>query len=63
MQWHSPVEYRFDPEAQIIAVAATFLGIDGRRKKVNMALDTGASYTMIPWVIAEAFFSEISSSA
>lgn len=62
MQWHSSIEHKFDPKAPIIIVAPTFIGIDGRRKKANMALDTGSSYTMIPWSMAETLGYEPSSS-
>lgn len=45
------MKLRFDPESPIIVVTPTIIGINGRRK-VDMALDTGATYVMIPWDIA-----------
>ena len=52
MRWLS-MRLRFDPKSSIIVITPTLIGIDGRRKKIDMALDTGATYTMIPWDIAE----------
>lgn len=45
------MKLRFDPESPIIVVTPTIIGINGRRK-VDMALDTGATHVMIPWDIA-----------
>ena len=45
------MKLRFDPESPTIVVTPTIIGINGRRK-VDMALDTGATYIMIPWDIA-----------
>ncbi|MDI6811090.1 MAG: retropepsin-like aspartic protease [archaeon] len=45
------VKYRFDPSAPVITVYAEIEGEIIARPK--MALDTGATYTMIPWDIAE----------
>lgn len=45
------MKLRFDPESPIIVVTPTIIGINGRRR-VDMALDTGATYVMIPWDIA-----------
>jgi clan AA aspartic protease (TIGR02281 family) len=47
------MKLRFDPESPIIVVTPTLIGTNDRRKKIDMALDTGATYTMIPWDIAE----------
>ena len=43
--------YRFEKEAPVIVVDVTLHG-DGK-KKLEMALDTGATYMMIPWEIAD----------
>jgi len=45
------VRYKFDPDAPVITVYAEIEGEIIARPK--MALDTGATYTMIPWDIAE----------
>ena len=47
------MKLNFDPESSIIVITPTLVGINGKRKKIDMALDTGATYTMIPWDIAE----------
>jgi clan AA aspartic protease (TIGR02281 family) len=47
------MELKFDPKSSIIVITPTLVGINGKRKKIDMALDTGATYTMIPWDIAE----------
>ena len=47
------MELNFDPKSSIIVITPTLVGINGRKKKIDMALDTGATYTMIPWDIAE----------
>ncbi len=46
------MSYRFDPKASVIDLYVTVKGAEGRRK-VKMALDTGATYTMIPWEVSE----------
>lgn len=43
---------KFDPEQSIITVPVDIRGITGWLN-VTMALDTGASYTLMPWVVAE----------
>ncbi len=46
---------RFDPSAPVLVVFATIEGRQpGRRRRLKVALDTGATYTMIPWEIAQA---------
>lgn len=45
---------KFDPEQPIIVLDITLQGKAGATRRVRMALDTGATYTMIPWEIAEA---------
>lgn len=45
-------EIKFDPSLSVVLVKAT---ITGRYSQtVHVALNTGATYTMIPWKIAEA---------
>ena len=44
----------FDPRSPIIAVDITLEGEEGEKRRIGVALDTGATYTMIPWEIAEA---------
>lgn len=46
------VKYVFDPDAPVIVLYVR-LG-NSQTRRVMMALDTGATYTMIPWDIAEA---------
>ena len=46
------VKYRFDPDAPVIVLSVTIEG-DTIEKKIELALDTGATYTMIPWEVAE----------
>ena len=46
------MRYKIDPDAPIIVLSITLEGEDAE-KKIDMALDTGATYTMIPWEIAE----------
>ena len=48
------MELKFDPKSSIIVITPTLVGINGKKKKIDMALDTGATYTMIPWDVAEA---------
>jgi predicted aspartyl protease len=45
----------FDPQSPVIAVDITLEGEGGIKRRIKVALDTGATYTMIPWEIAEAF--------
>jgi len=46
------VKHKIDPEAPVIVLSVTLAG-GGVEKKIEMALDTGATYTMIPWEVAE----------
>ncbi|MCL0066073.1 retroviral-like aspartic protease family protein [Dehalococcoidia bacterium] len=46
------MRHKIDPDAPIIVLSITLQGEDAE-KKIDMALDTGATYTMIPWEIAE----------
>jgi predicted aspartyl protease len=44
----------FDPQSPNIPVDITLEGKSGAKRRIRVALDTGATYTMIPWEIAEA---------
>ena len=44
----------FDPQLPVIAVDITLESEGGIKRRIRVALDTGATYTMIPWEIAEA---------
>ena len=44
----------FDPRSPIIPVDITLEGESGAKRRIRVALDTGGTYTMIPWQIAEA---------
>jgi len=44
----------FDPQSPIIEATITLEGEGGTKRRIRVALDTGATYTMIPWEIAEA---------
>lgn len=46
------MRYKLDPEAPVIVLSVTLEG-EGIKKKNEMALDTGATYTIIPWEVAE----------
>jgi clan AA aspartic protease (TIGR02281 family) len=46
------VKHKFDPKSPIIALFAKLSNSQTRR--ITVVLDTGATYTMIPWEIAEA---------
>ena len=46
------MRYKFDTGAPVIVLRATLEGED-IEKKIDMALDTGATYTMVPWDIAD----------
>lgn len=46
------MKYKFDPKSPVITLYATLSYLQTRR--ILMALDTGATYTIIPWDIAEA---------
>ncbi len=46
------MRYSFDPECAIIVVEVKLEG-EEVTQRVKMALDTGATYTMIPWKMAE----------
>jgi predicted aspartyl protease len=44
----------FDPLSPVIAIDITLESEGGIKRRIRVALDTGATYTMIPWEIAEA---------
>jgi len=46
------MKYRFDPTSPVVTLYVTLSYLQTRR--ILMALDTGATYTIIPWDIAEA---------
>ena len=46
------MKYEFDPKSPVITLYVTLSYLQTRR--ILMVLDTGATYTMIPWDIAEA---------
>lgn len=46
------VRYRFDPDAPVITLYARLS--NSRTRRILTALDTGSTYVLIPWDIAEA---------
>ncbi len=60
MLWLSMTSYRFKKNAPIIVMDVILHG-EGKKKLV-MALDTGATYMMIPWEIADilGYYPELS---
>ena len=46
-------QQQFDPRSNILLVEARIEGKSGRWTSLQMALDTGASLTVIPWSAAE----------
>ena len=46
-------KFRFDTKAPIIILTILLEGQSRSKQKIKVALDTGATYTMIPWVTAE----------
>jgi clan AA aspartic protease (TIGR02281 family) len=49
----SQSEFRFNTKTSVIIVDVLLEGISNSKQKIRMALDTGATYTMIPWNIAD----------
>jgi clan AA aspartic protease (TIGR02281 family) len=47
-------EINFDPQLPVIAVDITLESEGGIKRRIRVALDTGATYPLIPWEIAEA---------
>lgn len=46
--------WRFDPQGNVIVLRASVEGRTDRAPYLHMALDTGASLTVIPWEVADA---------
>ena len=53
MQLHSMSKFRFDTKVPVIILTILLEGQGSSKQKIKVALDTGATYTMIPWEIAE----------
>ena len=47
-------QHVFNPHLNLITLGTTVEGRDGRSVYLRMVLDTGASFTIIPWSAAEA---------
>jgi len=45
---------KFDRQSPVIAIDITLESEGGIKRRIRVALDTGATYTMIPWEIAGA---------
>ncbi len=54
LQWPSMAKINFDPQSPVLAIDITLESEGGIKRRIRVALDTGATYTMIPWEIAEA---------
>ncbi len=46
-------KFRFDTKVPVIILTILLEGQGSSKQKIKVALDTGATYTMIPWEIAE----------
>ena len=46
-------QWRFDPKSNLIVLRASVEGRTDRSPYLHMALDTGASLTVIPWEVAD----------
>jgi len=46
-------KFRFNTKTPVIVLTVLLEGEDDFKQKIKMALDTGATYTMIPWKTAE----------
>lgn len=53
MRLHSMSKFRFNTKAPVIILMVLLEGKGNSKQKIRMALDTGATYTMIPWETAE----------
>jgi len=42
-------KFRFNTKAPVIILIVLLGGKGNSKQKIRMALDTGATYTMIPW--------------
>lgn len=47
-------QLKFDPTAPVILISPLLEGENGLKRKTKMVLDTGATYVMISWKLAEA---------
>ena len=50
---HFMSKFRFNTKDPVIILTILLEGKGNSRQKIRMALDTGATYTMIPWKTAE----------
>jgi clan AA aspartic protease (TIGR02281 family) len=50
---HSMSKFRFNTKTPVIILMVLLEGKGNSKQKIRMALDTGATYTMIPWETAE----------
>lgn len=52
MWWHFMAEISFDPAEPVIVLNVTIEGLKGK-KKISAAVDAGATFTIIPWGVAD----------
>lgn len=50
---HSMSKFRFNNKAPVIILTILLEGQGSSKQKIRVALDTGATYTIIPWETAE----------
>ena len=50
---HFMSKFRFNIKTPVIILSVLLEGSSKSKQKIRMALDTGATYTMIPWKTAE----------
>ena len=53
MRLHSMPKFRFNNKAPVIILTILLEGQGSSKQKIRVALDTGATYTIIPWETAE----------
>ena len=53
MRLHFMSKFRFNIKTPVIILSVLLEGSSKSKQKIRMALDTGATYTMIPWKTAE----------
>ena len=53
MRLHSMPKFRFNTQSPVIILTILLEGKGNSKQKIRVALDTGATYTMIPWKTAE----------
>jgi len=53
MRLHSMPRLRFNTKSPVIILTILLEGKGNSKQKIRVALDTGATYTMIPWKTAE----------